>query len=66
MGLTGSILSATLRLVPVETAYVEVDYQRTTNLGDTLERPDGHDRDFHFSVAWIDCLARGNRLAARS
>jgi decaprenylphospho-beta-D-ribofuranose 2-oxidase len=62
MGLTGCILSATLRLVPVETAYVEVDYQRTANLGDTLERLTATNRDFHFSVAWIDCLARGKSL----
>jgi FAD/FMN-containing dehydrogenase len=62
MGLTGCILSATLRLVPVETAYVEVDYQRTANLGDTLERLTATNRDFHFSVAWIDCLARGAAL----
>ena len=62
MGLTGCILTATLRLVPVETAYVEVDYRRTANLGETLEQFTATNRDFRFSVAWIDCLA-GGKLA---
>ena len=62
MGLTGCILTATLRLVPVETAYVEVDYRRTANLGETLEQFTATNRDYRFSVAWIDCLARGKSL----
>ena len=62
MGLTGCIVSATIQLVAVETAYVDVDYRRTANLGDTLDRLATTNRDFRFSVAWIDCLGRGNSL----
>ncbi|HEX4143799.1 MAG TPA: FAD-binding oxidoreductase [Pirellulales bacterium] len=62
MGLTGCILTATLRLAPVETAYVAVEYRRTANLVDTLARLSATNHDFRFSVAWIDCLARGNSL----
>jgi decaprenylphospho-beta-D-ribofuranose 2-oxidase len=62
MGLTGCILSATFRLLPVETVYVDVDYRRTANLDDTLEQMTATNRDYRFSVAWIDCLARGASL----
>jgi decaprenylphospho-beta-D-ribofuranose 2-oxidase len=62
MGLTGCILSATLRLVSVETAYVDVDYRRTASLGATLDCFAATNHDYRFSVAWIDCLARGGSL----
>ena len=62
MGLTGCIVSATIQLVPVETAHLHVDYHRTANLGATLECFAATNRDHRFSVAWIDCLGRGNAL----
>jgi hypothetical protein len=61
MGLTGVILSAKLRLMPVETAKIKATFTRTANLDETLAAF-GHDEDFHYSVAWIDCLAGGASL----
>jgi decaprenylphospho-beta-D-ribofuranose 2-oxidase len=61
MGLTGTILEATIRLRPVETGWI---CQRTIVADDlgaaiaALERSEGTT----YSVAWIDCLARGARF----
>jgi decaprenylphospho-beta-D-ribofuranose 2-oxidase len=62
MGLTGIIVSARLRLRSVESAYVRVDYQKTHNLGESLDAMAQSDAQYEYSVAWIDCLARGEWL----
>lgn len=62
MGLTGAVVSARLRLVPTESAYVLVDYRRTRDLDATLECFAQTDRQYRYSVAWIDCLAGGKSL----
>ncbi len=62
MGLTGVILSARVRLIPVETAYYNVTYRRTRDLDQTLAAFADTDREFRYSVAWIDCLAGGASL----
>lgn len=59
MGLTGVILTARLRLRPVTSAYVTVDYAKAANIDDALERFARDDARYEYSVAWIDCLARG-------
>jgi decaprenylphospho-beta-D-ribofuranose 2-oxidase len=62
MGLTGLILSARLRLRPVETAFAKVDYLRTKNLDETLAALAAQDDRYAYSVAWLDGLARGAAL----
>ncbi len=61
MGLTGVIVSAKLRLMPIETAQIATTYTRTENLEATLSAF-GSDEKFQYSVAWIDCLASGDSL----
>jgi decaprenylphospho-beta-D-ribofuranose 2-oxidase len=60
LGLTGIILAATLQLDPVETAWMRVDTDRPTDLDDLLQRMAAAPR--RYTVAWVDCLARGRRL----
>lgn len=62
MGLTGAILDARIRLKPVSTAYVTVDYRRAGHLDQALDEFSANDHQFAYSVAWIDCLARGKSL----
>jgi decaprenylphospho-beta-D-ribofuranose 2-oxidase len=62
MGLTGAILSARIRLRPVEAAYVRADYRKTQNLDDALCAFAESDDDYRYSVAWIDGLASGASL----
>ncbi|MFI7500321.1 FAD-binding protein [Streptomyces sp. NPDC049687] len=59
MGLTGVILTATVRLQPVETSLMAVDTERATDLDDLMSRLTGTDHRYRYSVAWIDLLARG-------
>lgn len=61
MGLTGIILEATFCLRPIETGWMRQQTIVAPNLESALEtlRATG---DASYSVAWIDCLARGGAL----
>jgi FAD/FMN-containing dehydrogenase len=61
LGLTGIVLSAKLRLQPIETSLIQASYKRTNTLDETLEEFT-RDADVKYSVAWIDCLAKGENL----
>lgn len=61
MGLTGIVLDATLRLMSIETAYVRQESIKAKNLDhlmDLFEQSEG----WTYSLAWIDCLAKGDHL----
>ncbi|MFI5754318.1 FAD-binding protein [Streptomyces sp. NPDC051569] len=62
MGLTGVILSATVRLHRVATTMMSVDTERARDLDDLLARLATTDHRYRYSVAWIDPLARGAAL----
>lgn len=62
MGLTGVVIDATFRLTRIETSAVRVDTERACDLDDLMTRMENHDDEYRYSVAWIDCLARGKSL----
>ncbi len=62
MGLTGFILAVTLRLRRVPSAWYRVRYERAGGLDRALARLAEEDQGHRYSVAWIDCLARGAAL----
>ncbi|TWP38614.1 FAD-binding oxidoreductase [Leekyejoonella antrihumi] len=61
MGLTGVILRARIRMKCVRTSTLLVDTRRCANLDDVLAQMEDDDR-YDYSVAWVDCLARGAAL----
>ena len=62
MGLTGMVLEATFSLLAVETSMVKVDTERMADLDHLMSRMVESDADYRYSVAWVDCLARGRSL----
>ncbi len=61
MGLTGLILQATLQLQPIGSAYIRETVIRCRNLAAGFEQFE-RNRHISYSVAWIDCLAKGDDL----
>ncbi len=61
MGLTGIILSATFRLRRIETAFIRQETVRAANLGDIMDGFEASGK-WTYSVAWIDCLAKGESM----
>jgi FAD/FMN-containing dehydrogenase len=61
MGLTGVITEATLRLRPIETGWLTQETLVAGNLDAAIDALD-QTVSATYSVAWIDCLARGAAL----
>ncbi len=61
MGLTGIVLDATLRLQRVQSSAILQQTLRSANLEEVVAQFEEH-AAATYSVAWLDCLARGNAL----
>ena len=61
MGLTGVILDAKISLKRINSRYIDQVTIKTKNLKETFEAFEAY-KDASYSVAWIDCLARGDGL----
>ena len=61
MGLTGIILHATFRLLPVQTPWIRQETLRAANLEEAIALCTAS-AAWPYSVAWIDCLATGAGL----
>ena len=64
LGLLGVILKVRLRLRKIETTYFKQKSMVIKNLDHMLEALDKYDRDYNYSVAWIDALAKGGKLGS--
>jgi decaprenylphospho-beta-D-ribofuranose 2-oxidase len=62
LGLTGVVTDLTLRLLPVETSLVRSHTERCRDLDTVMARMLEDDAGYRYSVAWVDCLARGASL----
>lgn len=61
MGLTGVIVRACVRLLPIESAYIRQRTIRVPDLDAALAMFE-ETQAATYSVAWIDCMARGSSL----
>lgn len=61
MGLTGVITQVTLALTRIPSSFVDQTIIKSKNLSETLDLFERHAHE-PFSVAWIDCLAKGEQL----
>lgn len=62
MGLTGVVLEAALRLLPIETSTMLVDTERVDDLDSCMARLSEDQDAYRYSVAWVDGLAAGRHL----
>jgi FAD/FMN-containing dehydrogenase len=62
MGLTGLITQVVLELVPVESSYLVVQHQRARDLDESFTLLSDKTWDDHYTVVWLDCLAKGKHL----
>lgn len=61
MGLTGVITQVTLELMRIPSAFIEQTTIKAKNIAETLQLFEQYAHE-PYSVAWIDCLAKGDRL----
>lgn len=59
LGLTGIVLWAELQLVPINASQIHSKTQRFDCLEDFFALSNEWDPSHEYSVAWVDCLARG-------
>ncbi|HPE79091.1 MAG TPA: FAD-binding oxidoreductase [Gammaproteobacteria bacterium] len=62
LGLTGVITRAEIQLHPVNNAFIDQEVIRYSNLAEFFSLARESEARFEHTVAWIDCLARGERL----
>lgn len=62
LGLTGTILSARVQLSASPTGWLDSESVRFANLDEYFALSQASDADYDYTVAWIDCLAKGEAL----
>jgi decaprenylphospho-beta-D-ribofuranose 2-oxidase len=62
LGLTGFVTEATFQLTPIETGQMVVDTDRHRDLDSVMASMATGDDGYRYSVAWIDCMAKGRSL----
>jgi FAD/FMN-containing dehydrogenase len=62
LGLTGLITRAKLQMRPVRGPWFQGDSQRFANLSEFFALSRESDRDYEYTVAWVDCAAAGSAL----
>jgi FAD/FMN-containing dehydrogenase len=62
MGLTAIIAAASLQLLRIDNPYIVAQQHRARDLDELLTLLQAPEFDDHYTVAWLDCLARGASL----
>ena len=61
MGLTGVIIEATFKLIPITSSYINVDTKRFKDLDHLMQEMIKADKKYRYSVAWVDSLHKNFR-----
>lgn len=62
MGLTGLILWAEIQLKPITGPMIDAERIRVSSLDEFFDVSAASEAEFEYTVAWVDCLARGRAL----
>lgn len=62
LGLTGVMLWAEIQLKPIVSPLIAMERIRYGSLDEFMVLSSESDQDFEYTVAWVDCLARGREL----
>lgn len=62
LGLTGVILWAEFRLKPISGPFIATEIIRFSSLAEFMDLSAESERDFEYTVSWVDCLASGSQL----
>lgn len=62
LGLTGAIVRASIQLRRVAGPWMRTETHRFDNLARFFDLSRESEREFEYTVAWIDCAAKGNSL----
>ena len=62
LGLTGLITWAEIQLKKIQSAYIEMESFKVRNLDEFIEVAEASDKEFEYTVSWLDCLASGDSL----
>lgn len=63
LGLTGIIGAVGLKLMPIKSSQLEVTYQHSDTLADTLRVFTSSENNYQYQVAWLDSNAKNNGRA---
>ncbi|WP_276484691.1 FAD-binding oxidoreductase [Paraflavitalea pollutisoli] len=64
LGLLGVILTARIKLRKIESCYFKQRSIKIKNLDHMLEALEQYDHEYNYSVAWIDALAKGDKMGS--
>tara|TARA_B100000700_G_scaffold96939_1_gene109091 strand:+ start:1418 stop:2806 length:1389 start_codon:yes stop_codon:yes gene_type:complete len=56
MGLTGIIIDATFSIIPIETSFIKEETKRYRNIDNLMKDMIKMDKEYKYSVAWIDSM----------
>jgi FAD/FMN-containing dehydrogenase len=62
LGLTGIITWAEIQLRPVHNAFIQQENIKFGNLAEFFRLNEESERDFEFTVSWVDCNTRGRSM----
>ncbi|MBX7143044.1 MAG: FAD-binding oxidoreductase [Oligoflexia bacterium] len=60
LGLTGLITWAEIQLKPIKNAGIEMESVRFSDLEEFFQISGGSEKDFEYTVAWLDCVSSGS------